>query len=266
MRFLLALGLLPILCLIASADTISPVYVSIGPVPGTASPSVSSYYQNASTGVQNGGATTGAAGPTQFSTVSSVTYASLLQDTDFNSWQGVANPAAPYNNEFGNAAFFSVVLEAPTGQNTLALNDISFTQSSSDPFDYFGGTGSYAGSNYTDHAIGILANGTTVAPGTSGTTDVNEIILVGVGLAVDITGSFAGTPQQQLDEAVADRNTALGNNTITTCFSDSADGLSNCGSLNVLATVPEPSSFGLLALALICALPLGCRRLATRRA
>lgn len=268
----LVLGPVVALPLVASGDSISTVYVSIGPVPGF-SPSYSGYTTNAQAGVQNGGATTGSAGPTQFSTVTSTTWASLNADTQFNNWNSVANPAAPYNNEYGNLVFYSVILKAAPGVNGIALDNISYVESSTDPYNYFAYSCSFGGTgcgdaNYSSDAVGILANGTAVASGTSGTTDVNEIIITGVGLTLDVTSQYSGTPQQQLNQAVSDENSQLGKDTITTCFSDSSDGLSNCGSLSVsptsTAAVPEPASFAMIGLAFALGLPT-YRRLRTQR-
>lgn len=264
---LLLLGVVPILCLVAKGDTISSVYVSLGPVPGVSS-SYGGYTTNAQSGVQNGGTTTGSAGPTQFSTVTTITNADLNFDTDFNNWKSVANPLAPYDNEFGTIAFYSVVLKAAPGVNGIALDDISYTENSTDAGDYFTyacsfGSSACGNTDYSSDAVGVLANGTKVTSG-AGTQDVNEIIITGVGLGFYLNGCggscYSGTPQQQLNEAVAAENSQLGNYSIQTCFSDRSDGLNSCGSVNVLAaTTPEPTTFEFLGFGCVLALPFARR-------
>ena len=265
MRFsisrLYLLGLLPTLCLVASADSVSSVYVSLGPTPN--SPSYSgtvSYTTNAQTSVENGGIPIGNINlsPTSYNTVTQIQNSDINFDMNFNNWRSQANPNPPFQNEFGTAVYFSIVFKAAPGQNTLTLNDISFVRSSTDPYTYFDYSSNFSGYNYAADKEGILANGTTVANGTSGTTAVNEIVLTDVGVGFDVGGAvppYAGTPQQQLNEATVDENTSLGNYSIQICFTESDDGLSNCGNVNV-GSVPEPATIGLLGLGCVLALPL----------
>jgi hypothetical protein len=241
---------LALAALCASADTFSQVYVSLGPVPG-----VSGTYANYTINAQSGAVSGSNAGnintsPAGFTQQTSITNAQFTFDTDFHNWMGSASPTGAFANEYGTVLFFSVVL---TGVgNDLNLNNISYTESDTDSLipDYFGYSGSFAGSAYGADAVGILANGTTESSGTAGTTMVHQIILTGVGVGFDATGQYSGTPDQQLAAAIADENT-LGNYAITTCFADSADGLSTCGSVNVSASaVPEPGCLALAGLGL----------------
>jgi len=231
--------------LCASADSFSQVFVSLGPVPGVSS-SYAGYTINAQSGVVSssnvGNINTS---PTGFTQQTSITNADLTFDTAFNNWRGSASPTGAFANEYGTVLFFSVVLTGLTNQNDLSLSNITYTENDNDTLipDYFGFSGSFASSNYAADAVGVLANGTDVANGTAGTTMVNKIILTGVGVGFDATGQYAGTPAQQLAAAIADENT-LGNYAITTCFADSADGLSTCGSVNV-ASIPEPGCFAI---------------------
>lgn len=196
----------PIACVIANADTISTVYVSLGPVPG-----VSASYSGYTT-----------------------TFRPACKRRLHNRY--VRPHAVQYRD--------------------TALDDISYVESSTDPSESFDSACSFSNSacgstGYSASAVGILANGAEVAAGTAGTTDVNEIILTGINLGFNVTGMYSGTPQQQLDDA-ATHEDSFGDYSITTCFTDDADGLGNCGSVNVnagsITATPEPSPLPLLAL------------------
>ena len=242
-------SILSIFCLVASADSISSVYVSLGPipVPGTSYPG---YTTNAQTAVGSGGGNIGNinTSPTAYNTVTNITSADLTFDTDFNNWRGTANPPSPFNNELGTAVYFSVVLKALPGTNGISLSQITYTESDTDTVfpNYFGFAGSFAASSYGADKVGILADGTIVTSG-AGSQFVNEIILTDVGVGFDATGQYAGTPQEQLDQAVEDENT-LGSYAINTCFYDDTDGLSTCGSVNV--NTPEPDTLAFIGLGL----------------
>ena len=182
--------------------TFSPVYVSIGPNPNT-SPSYGGYTINAQTGVlalgQNEGGTIvpGQPGssPTAFNLVDNVNRIPTITPADiiatsFPSWLGTADPPSPFNNETGNAVFFSIEITS----NSPALNDISlsnvfYAQKSNDLSQTFSNplTGndnlvSFANANYGPDAVGILVNGSTTSTGEAGTDLVNAIVLTGVAL------------------------------------------------------------------------------------
>lgn len=239
------------LCLVASGDSISSIYVSLAPIP-VAGTSYAGYTTNAQAAVGGGGGNIGNinTSPTAYNTVSSITSADITFDTDFNNWRGVANPPSPFNNELGTAVYFSTVLSG-NGSNNLSLSDITYTESDTDTIipNYFGFAGSFSSSDYGADKVGVLANGTLITSG-PGTQLVNEIILTDVGVGFDATGQYNGTPQEQLTQAIADENT-LGSYAINTCFYDTADDLSSCGSINV--NTPEPATFTFISLALALA-------------
>jgi hypothetical protein len=258
------LCLLPgLFCLVAAADSISPVYVSLGPNP-FGSPSYAAYTSNAQTAVTGGGGNIGHinSSPTAFNTITSASIPDMLVDGNFASWRGTANPASPFDNELGTVAFFSVVITG-NGNNNLSLSQITFTQGDTDLVapNYFGnplygGTpaGSYASSSYSADHVGVLADGTLVTSGAA-TQMVNKIILTSFSAAFDAS-FYPDNGQQQIDDAIADLNT-LGDFTLNVCFQDASAGLNSCGSLNVAqaAAVPEPGTFAFLALALVALTP-----------
>jgi hypothetical protein len=259
---LLGRCLLPALfCLAASADSISPVYISLGPNP-FGSPSYAAYTSNAQAAVAGGGGNIGDinASPTAFNTVSSISTADMFVDGNFANWRGAANPASPFNSEIGTAAFFSVVLTG-NGTNNLSLSQLTFTQHDTDLVvpDYFGTSGSYASSNYSSDHVGVLADGTLVTSGSSSQM-VDKIILTSFSAAFDAS-FYPDSGQLQLDQAIADANT-LGNFALNVCFQDAAAGLNSCGTLNVAPT-PEPGNFGFIGLA-FAGLALAFRRHSAR--
>jgi hypothetical protein len=235
-------------CLVASADSISPVYASLGPNP-FGSPSYAAYTSNAQTAVAGGGGNIGDinASPTAFNTVSTISATDMIVDGNFPNWRGAANPGSPFNSELGTAAFFSVVLTG-NGSNNLSLSQITFTQHDTDLVvpDYFAASGSYASSTYSSDHVGVLADGTLVTSGASSQM-VNKIILTSFSAAFDAS-FYPDADQQQLDNGIADLNT-LGTFTLNVCFQDAAAGLNSCGNLDVAAPTPEPGTFGFIGLA-----------------
>src|SRR4051812_6707879 len=100
---LLGRCLLPALfCLAASANSISPVYVSLGPNP-FGSPSYAAYTSNAQASVASGGGNIGNihAFPTAFNTFSSVTMDDIVVDGNFANWRGDANTHSHFDQELG---------------------------------------------------------------------------------------------------------------------------------------------------------------------
>lgn len=249
----LRLSLLPgLFCAVLAADSISPVYVSLGPNP-FGSPSYAAYTANAQAAVAAGGGNIGDfnASPTAYNTITNASIPDMLVDGNFANWRGVANPAPPFDTELGTVAFFSVVITG-NGTNNLSLSQITFTQGDTDLVapNYFGnpaygGTpgGSYASSTYSSDHVGVLADGTLITSGAA-TQMVDKIILTSFSLAFDAS-FYPDAGQQQIDEAVADLNT-LGTFAVNVCFQDAAASLNSCGSLNVAPT-PEPGTFVLIA-------------------
>jgi hypothetical protein len=273
----------------AASVTFSPIFISIGPNPNTPSPSYPGYTANAQAGVLAGGINVGgdiSANPTAFNLVptsnriATVTEASFI-GTDFPSWLGVADPAAPFNNETGNALYFSVEIKSTSpALNDISLSNVFLAQKSNDPFQIFDDPNSpghdflysFANHPYSPDAVGIRVNGTTTTAGETSTDGVNAIVLTGVSLNLDETKlGLTGTDAQKEAQALAYFYQALGNFSVFTCFNyggfnndyeldgintrcDSGmgvQGLTGATVGNVMT--PEPSYLALFGLALVAA-------------
>jgi hypothetical protein len=243
------------LAMCASADSFSPVYYSLGPVPSLSS-SYAAYTANAQAGVLSGSAvgctgtyTNGACipgSPTTFLPIYTVANDQIILTSEFHNWQGSANPTGAFANEYGTVLFFSTVLTG-TG-NDLRLSDITYSQNDTDQAypDYFQYDGSFAGQTYSNDVVGYLADGTEVPAGTDGSTPVNKIVITSTSVGYDVTGQYDGySPALQMFFADNDVN-FLGNFTLNTCFADNAVGAFTCNSVNV--TNPEPAAIGLFGL------------------
>ena len=114
--------------------------------------------------------------------------------TSFNSWQGDTNPAGAFANEYGNRIHFGLHAYGD-GITKFSLEDVSITIESSDQGNSLGYTwGEGTHGNYRSSFIGIdwgqdntkgggddiVYDGTN---GTLGSTEVDELVYVGVGNA-----------------------------------------------------------------------------------
>jgi len=252
----------------ADSVTLSPLFVSIGPNPNTPSPSYAGYTYNAQYGVSAAGVDVGGninSTPTAYNVLGSGGTATVaLQSvvgTPFASWLGVADPSGPLRDETGNCIFWSLEITGTPGKNDISLSQLSFSQSSTDPLDYFGITGSYASFAYAPDAVGILANGHDSGSG-SPDQDVNEIIITDFGSYLDGNPAVTGYPltgNDAVDLQAIDStfSSALGNFSIDTCFAYGT--ASTCDAVTVVGT-PEPPSVIIFILGLsllILSLPRG---------
>ncbi|MFN8219808.1 MAG: Ig-like domain-containing protein [Fimbriimonadales bacterium] len=124
----------------------------------------------------------------------------------FVSWRGVAGTTVPFNAEYGNRLHFGLRV---LGNGTrFSLSQLDFDVSSDDPTNSLGFTGSFDGTdNYSASRKGIDYGADRVKGGvddtiiTSGpaTQEVDELIYVGVGNALDATFEPGLTDQDKLN-------------------------------------------------------------------
>jgi hypothetical protein len=141
-------------------------------------------------GLANGGAATGTPGtPAHYASGTSFLPGQLMV-TSFNSWEGVANPGAPFHQELGNRLHFG--LNALGNGSLFSLSQLCFDMSSSDPANSLAFSGCFgAGDVYSSARVGIHYGSDGVLGGgddtiiTSGaaTQLVHQLIYVGVGNA-----------------------------------------------------------------------------------
>ncbi len=136
--------------------------------------------------------------------------------TSFNSWRGNVNPTGAFANEKGNRMHFGLHAVGD-GATRFALENISFSVTSSDGANALGFTGDFTGLGYSSTRFGIDWGADRVKGGGddiiytsgNGSTLVDEIVYVGVGNAFWPGGSDpdpsnpAGGAQAAMDDAFA---------------------------------------------------------------
>lgn len=200
----------------AFADTINiQVYAAFAPN-HNGSPSYAGWAANAVSAVENNDTSFGSpTSPTYFQEVTGPASSSQNVVTNFNSWNGVANPGGAYASEEGNRLTYIAVVTDTTGPGislsglgetiTAGPNPTGGGQAGSLNLSYNWGTGNLAyytffnGSpqsfstgtpTYGPTAIGLNGSGQQItSTGESGSDLVNELIVVGWGNALANTAS-----------------------------------------------------------------------------
>ena len=166
--------------------------------------------------------------------------------TNLPSWEGMANPAPPFNNELGNRITFIGVVHDPSALINISSGmTFLFTVPVGSFYDTGGGLAlSASRSTYSSFTVGTDANGITT--NTSGTGNVNFIMsFVGFGLV-----PFE-SPQNQM--AINDNIAAIKANPADRTINDCTTfgNTQGCGVAVVSDVVPEPGTITLLALGLV---------------
>ncbi len=252
------------LSLPASAIVTVEVVASSAPNASSGSPSWTGYLANALNSLEHnlGNIGSRATDPTAYEIAGPTVQPGDLMVSTFKSWRGVINPAAPFNNEYGNRMHFGL---HATGDGTtqFRLEDLTFAVHSSDADDSLVFTGDFIGYGYSVTRYGISWGGDRIK-GTAddvvytsgnGKTLVDEIVYVGVGNAfwpggADPTpGNPVGGAQAAMDDTI-DYIFANAPFTVTGSYAI----LGYEGSDMVTVPVPEPAT--MLAGTLLL-LPLG---------
>jgi hypothetical protein len=215
------------------------------------SPSYAGAVSNQEYALLNGLSTYGTAGPTQYNANSNPTSAQAIV-TGFPSWMGLAGPTGAYANELGNRMLFGVLIDGQGSQ--FSISELSFSASSTDGANSFGGIGHAAGFyNYSTSFEGVLFGGDGVLGGgddifiTSGPNTQLVDALVGAGSGASFAAycpSCTVAQQQAAIDAVA----AYPGQDFTVTGTYQLGATSGSGTFTVTAPVPEPSTWAMLIL------------------
>lgn len=215
------------------------------------SPSWDPYVGNALYAIENGLSAYGTPGqPTYYSGVSLLTREQNVV-TGFNSWNGVANPAAPFAGELGNRLHFGLHV---MGYGTkFKLGNLSFLMSSTwsvldgwadnffSPADVY--SAKRVGIDYGADGVKGTADDIVYSNGEAATNAIDELIYVGAGDAPPVydTSAFpGGTLQEKIDNFVS----TIPQHSITmtyTMWNDAHDSILGENSATV-QVIPEPGS------------------------
>lgn len=260
-KSVVALSFAACLTLHGFASTASAAPITIDVVPSLApnvfgSPSWAGYLSNALNSLENGLGDIGnrSTDPTAYERNDTILPHEFIVSS-FNSWNGVAAPAAPFNNELGNRLHFGLHI---LGNGTqFRLDNLAFNLDSTDSFDALDFAGNFFGLSYNSSRLGI-DYGIDGIKGTAddifytsgvGTPLIDELVYVGVGNAFWAIPGPGESNQDALD-SVAAFNASEQPFSLTTTYTLFAD-----DHITVLATgsaaalvLPEPSSMVLVGL------------------
>lgn len=166
----------------------------------------------------------------------------------FHSWQGEADPFAPFANEHGNRLHFGIRIFGTDGQK-LTASGISYSIRSADqPPVLLSASGSLAGS-FSDSKVGILYGPDGIFGGgddvliTSGTGPAEGVdALVYVGISVALQPPTTGTSAERLAEIIQTTNSeTLFDIKATYTFSGQS-----ASAIVSVVPIPEPSAIAVI--------------------
>jgi hypothetical protein len=102
---------------------------------------------------------------------------------------GVFNPSTPFHNERGSTIWWWVVISSKTGGNTVSLDMINASATSTDPQGTLRKETSFASGSYSPIAIGVRADASIVVSGAS--SQLVKKVVVGVGSVSYPVGTVA---------------------------------------------------------------------------
>jgi hypothetical protein len=181
------------------------------------SPSWNTYLSNSLYALENGLTSYGgnrATDPTAYEAAPDIIGPGEIAVTSFNSWRGIVNPVAPFDNEHGNRIHFGLHAYGD-GNTQFRLQDLSFDMHSSDPGDTLALGADFSNLDYNgarigiDWVDGIKGNGDDIIYTTgNGSTWVDEIVYVGAGNAwwPGYGGSYGSDPANPIGGTQAAMN------------------------------------------------------------
>jgi hypothetical protein len=235
---------------------------SIGPISGT--PSGDAYALNALNALRLNLTTFGAVGPSQYNRFTGVLNPNQVVDTTgaFNSWLGNANPAAPFNNEFGNALYYGIQWIGANSSEQVSLSNFVFVDGYysdpavsipyNTPADTYDGT-TIIGVQYGTDGLFGTADDIVVNSGQANTTPVNALFYRGYNVSFGPFPSLPGTPQQQLDAYVGSQAAivaAFGPQTSSAQGNSTSGNASANAVIGLTTSIPEPSTYALIGIGL----------------
>jgi hypothetical protein len=177
------------------------------------SPSVNQYRENALFAIEHGSGNIGdrTTDPTAYEIAGPFIEPGDIVVSGFHSWRGVADPAAPFHNEYGNRLHFGLRIVGGGNNPQFRLVDLQFSMSSTDSFNALAFAGNFVGLDYNVNRYGIDYGPDRVKGGGddirytvgNGLTFVDEIGYFGVGNALDATAEPGLTNQDRLDSAMS---------------------------------------------------------------
>lgn len=238
---------------VISAAPMVTIFTAVAPN-AAGSPSYAAWQANAQHAIALGLTSFGTPGTPSFFSETSMFVAADEDPTNLPSWEGMASPAPPFNNELGNRiTFIAVVHDALGLVNISSGMSFLFTVPIGSDYDLGGGIAlSASRSTYSSFTVGTDATGLTT--NTSGTGNVNFIIsFVGFGLE-----PFESPENQTaINDNLAAIRATPADRTINDCTTFGATqgcggGLAS-GTRTALVSdvVPEPGTVTLLALGLV---------------
>ncbi|HEV2689071.1 MAG TPA: PEP-CTERM sorting domain-containing protein, partial [Bryobacteraceae bacterium] len=219
------------------------------------SPSYAAWQANAEQAIAAGLTQFGTPGTPSFFQETSTFVAADEDVTNLPSWEGMANPATPFNNELGNRITFIAVVHNPGSQINISSGmSFQFTVPIGSDYDTGGGVALTASrTTYSSFTVGTDLTGNTLF--TSGTGNADFIMsFVGFGLEpfespenqTAINDNLAAIRANPADKTIHDCTTF---GATTGC----GGGLASANNTAVVSdvVVPEPSTVTLLALGLV---------------
>lgn len=157
------------------------------------SPSFDAAADNQYTALRTGASSAGTPGtPTYYQAITGpVSYGNIIA-TGFNSWQGMANPAAPFNNEYGNRIHYGLFINGNGSQ--FSISQLSFAtdgNGASNYFDFNFGTG-YEYGPYNYDGMGNYGGYVGILRGVDGIVGTSDDVFVTSGPSSQLVDALIG--------------------------------------------------------------------------